>query len=56
MADKRTVTMTHPKAGAPIEVLPDTVPVMRERGWRAKGEHEKPAAPEPQKDTRKEGK
>ncbi|MBI5135775.1 MAG: hypothetical protein HZA24_00400 [Nitrospirae bacterium] len=41
MADKRTVTMTHPRAGAPIEVLPDAVPAMKEKGWQVKGE--KPA-------------
>ncbi|MFQ5510159.1 MAG: hypothetical protein ACE5FN_12625 [Leptospirillia bacterium] len=41
MADKRTLTMTHPKAKEPIEVLPDAVPAMKARGWLVKGE--KPA-------------
>ncbi len=38
MADKRTTTMTHPKAQTPIEVLPDAVPGMKKNGWQVKGE------------------
>ncbi|MDH5528361.1 MAG: hypothetical protein OEY97_13805 [Nitrospirota bacterium] len=41
MADKQTLTMTHPKAKDPIEVLPDAVPAMKDKGWLVKGE--KPA-------------
>jgi len=49
MADKRTLTMTHPKAKEPIEVLPDAVPAMKERGWVVKGEK---AAVLPQKEAK----
>ncbi|MFQ5510066.1 MAG: hypothetical protein ACE5FN_12150 [Leptospirillia bacterium] len=38
MADKRTLTMNHPKAKDPIEVLPDAVPTMKDKGWLVKGE------------------
>jgi len=38
MADKRTLTMTSPKGKTFIEVLPDAVPTMKEKGWLLKGE------------------
>ena len=36
MADKVTVTMRHPEAKEPIEVMPGQVPEMKGKGWEVK--------------------